>query len=198
MRMNTILQPSSVLLPAPCLQVIYATVLTLQLCLLLTWVVVALPSPTPLAAATHSLLPRKAVPLDTTGHTLIILITFLNSISYSFGHELGHNFGAYHNVEQYSSSSLSSHPYSYGHGYLIKVRITSSLMSLLYLRLFSAFMLSSFITFLWPHYETVLMVILPSSAQAQAQAQLGAEIALFSQLWGTTLHPTTPYTLHPE
>ena len=38
--------------------------------------------------------------------------------------------------------------------------------------------------------------ILPSSAQAQAQ--LGAEIALFSQLWGTyTLHPT-PYTLHPE
>ena len=37
--------------------------------------------------------------------------------------------------------------------------------------------------------------LLPSSAQAQAQAQLGAEIALFSQLWGTyTLHPT-PYTL---
>ena len=70
------------------------------------------------------------------------------SISYSFGHELGHNFGAKHNVEQYSSSSLSSHPYSYGHGYLIKVRITSSLMSLLYLRLSSAFMLSSFITFL--------------------------------------------------
>ena len=29
---------------------------------------------------------------------------------------------------------------------------------------------------------------LPSSAQAQAQ--LGAEIALFSQLWGTSIHPT--------
>ena len=28
-------------------------------------------------------------------------------------------------------------------------------------------------------------LILPSSAQAQAQAQLGAEIALFSQLWET-------------
>ena len=38
--------------------------------------------------------------------------------------------------------------------------------------------------------------LLPSSAQAQAQAQLGAEIALFSQLWGTTIHPT-PYTIHP-
>ena len=33
------------------------------------------------------------------------------------------------------------------------------------------------------------MIILPSSAQAQAQAQLGAEIALFSQLWGTTSPP---------
>ena len=41
-----------------------------------------------------------------------------------------------------------------------------------------------------------LVQILPSSAQAQAQAQLGAEIALFSQLWGTTIHHT-PYTLHP-
>jgi len=39
---------------------------------------------------------------------------------YSFGHELGHNFGAKHNVETYSSSSLPSHPYLYGHGYLIK------------------------------------------------------------------------------
>ena len=37
------------------------------------------------------------------------------------------------------------------------------------------------------------MALLPSSAHAQAQAQLGAEIALFSQLWGTTLHHT-PYT----
>ena len=38
--------------------------------------------------------------------------------------------------------------------------------------------------------------ILPSSAQAQAQ--LGAEIALFSQLWGTYGIRHTPYTLHPE
>ena len=46
-----------------------------------------------------------------------------------------------------------------------------------------------------PLYEgfSSFLTILPSSAQAQAQAQLGAEIALFSQLWGTyTLHPT-PY-----
>ena len=38
--------------------------------------------------------------------------------------------------------------------------------------------------------------LLPSSAQAQAQAQLGAVIALFSQLWGTTLRHHTPYTIH--
>ena len=30
-----------------------------------------------------------------------------------------------------------------------------------------------------------LLMLFASSAQAQAQAQLGAEIALFSQLWGT-------------
>jgi len=39
---------------------------------------------------------------------------------YSFGHEIGHNFGAKHNVEKYSASSLASHPYSYGHGYLVE------------------------------------------------------------------------------
>merc|ERR1719228_386854 len=39
---------------------------------------------------------------------------------YSFGHEIGHNFGAKHNVEKYSTSDLSSHPYLHGHGYLIK------------------------------------------------------------------------------
>ena len=27
-----------------------------------------------------------------------------------------------------------------------------------------------------------------------SQSQLGAEIALLSQLWGTTIHHTTPYT----
>ncbi len=34
--------------------------------------------------------------------------------NYSFGHELGHLFGARHNVEEDSSST----PYAYGHGYL--------------------------------------------------------------------------------
>merc|ERR1711892_412366 len=37
---------------------------------------------------------------------------------YSFGHEIGHNFGAKHNVEKYDD--ISSHPYLHGHGYLIK------------------------------------------------------------------------------
>jgi len=58
----------------------------------------------------------------TTGSCYTISVTKKSCATgyYSFGHELGHNFGAKHNVEKYSSSSLSSHPYSYGHGYLIK------------------------------------------------------------------------------
>ena len=43
--------------------------------------------------------------------------------------------------------------------------------------------------------EEPLLVAKLSPSQP-ANPQLGAEIALLSQLWGTTLHP--PYTLHPE
>ena len=43
-------------------------------------------------------------------------------------------------------------------------------------------------------YKWHYFFFLPSSAQAQAQ--LGAEIALFSQLWGTTIRHPKPYTLH--
>jgi len=39
---------------------------------------------------------------------------------YSFGHEIGHNYGAKHNAEQYSTSELNGHPYLHGHGYLIQ------------------------------------------------------------------------------
>ena len=34
------------------------------------------------------------------------------------------------------------------------------------------------------------------NCQAQPKPQLGAEIALLSQLWGTPLRHPTPYTIH--
>ena len=39
---------------------------------------------------------------------------------YSFGHELGHNFGAHHNPEVATNTA-----YSYGHGHLIQQGIVS-------------------------------------------------------------------------
>ena len=42
-----------------------------------------------------------------------------------------------------------------------------------------------------------MSLIAKLSPSQQANPQLGAEIALFSQLWGTSIHPT-PYTLHLE
>merc|ERR1719369_1751928 len=58
----------------------------------------------------------------TTGSCFTLSVTKKSCATgyYSFGHELGHNFGMKHNPEKYETSSLSSHPYSYGHGYLIK------------------------------------------------------------------------------
>lgn len=58
----------------------------------------------------------------TTGSCYTLSVTKKSCATgyYSFGHEIGHNFGAKHNVEKYSSSSLASHPYSYGHGYLVE------------------------------------------------------------------------------
>jgi len=58
----------------------------------------------------------------TTGSCYTLSVTKKSCATgyYSFGHEIGHNFGAKHNVEKYSTSDLSSHPYLHGHGYLIK------------------------------------------------------------------------------
>merc|ERR1719369_1094872 len=58
----------------------------------------------------------------TTGSCFTLSVTKKSCATgyYSFGHELGHNFGMKHNPEKYETSDLSSHPYLYGHGYLIQ------------------------------------------------------------------------------
>jgi len=38
---------------------------------------------------------------------------------FTFAHEIGHNFGASHNPEEFSTSQLSNHPYPYGHAHWI-------------------------------------------------------------------------------
>jgi len=58
---------------------------------------------------------------DTTGSCYTLSVTKKSCATgyYSFGHEIGHNFGAKHNPEKYSSSEISAHAYNYGHGHLI-------------------------------------------------------------------------------
>jgi len=59
---------------------------------------------------------------DTTGncHTLSVVMKRCATGYYSFGHEIGHNFGAKHNAEQYDEEDLVTHPYLYGHGFLMQ------------------------------------------------------------------------------
>ena len=75
-----------------------------------------LPKLAPPVAAEHSPLQRRVVLLDTIGESKNINYNFYLQIYDSFGHEIGHNFGATHNPEEFETTTGD------GYTHLILVR----------------------------------------------------------------------------
>ena len=87
-----------------------------QLFLSGTLTAAGLPKLVPPVAAEHSPLQRRVVLLDTIGENKHVNYNFTLQIYHSFGHEIGHNFGATHNPEEFNSTSGD------GYAHLILVR----------------------------------------------------------------------------
>ena len=94
----------------------YLTALIPQLFLSMTLTAVELPKLAPPVAAEHFLLQRRVVLLDTIGESKNVNYNFSLQIYHSFGHEIGHNFGATHNPEEFETTTGDG----YAHLILVK------------------------------------------------------------------------------